>query len=51
MKCFTQALIQKALFIVKIQISANNSTPLRYSEKTRYLAITRVRISSRIRGH
>ena len=32
------------------QISANNSTPLRYSKKTWYSAITRVRIPSRIVG-
>ena len=30
------------------QISANNSTPLRYSKKTRYWAITQVQIPSRI---
>ena len=29
---------------------ANNSTPLRYSKKTRYSAISRVQISSRIGG-
>ena len=33
------------------QISANNSTSLRFSKKTRYSAISRVRIPSRIGGY
>ena len=34
-----------------VQILANNSTPLCYSKKTRYSAITRVRVPSRIKGY
>ena len=33
------------------RISANNSTPIRYSKKTRYSAIIRVQILSRIGGY
>ena len=40
---------KKSLHLLDIwQISANNSTPLRYSKKTRYSAIIRVRIFERV---
>ena len=40
-----------SLRISSSQILANNSTPLRYSKKTRYSAITRVLILGRIGGY